>query len=72
MEVSDGVSGSDLQPAEPSVSLSLMFSGETTDQALSNQLGPHVLMTKKVDSVEQQQRRHKRGLTDCLMLYFGC
>lgn len=55
MEVSDGVWGYDLQPAEPSVSLSLMFSGETTDQALSNQFGPHVLMTKKVDadSVEQ-------------------
>lgn len=55
VEVSDGVSGSDLQAAEPSVSLSLMFSGETTDQALSNQFGPHVLMTKKVetDSVEQ-------------------
>lgn len=65
MEVSGGVSGSDLQPAEPSVSLCLMFSGDTADQALSNQFGPHVLMTKKVDadSVEQQQRRHKRGLT---------
>lgn len=63
MEVSGGVSGSDLQPAEPSVSLCLIFSGDTADQALSNQFGPHVLMTKKVDadSVEQQQRRHVLG-----------
>lgn len=55
MKVSDDISGSDLQPAVPVVSLSLMISGETTDQALSNQFGPHVLMTKKVDadSVEQ-------------------
>lgn len=51
---SDGVSG-ERHTAEPSVSLSLTFSGETTDQALSSQFGPHVLMTKKVDadSVEQ-------------------
>lgn len=55
MEPSDGVLGSDSQPAEPSVSFSLMFSQEMTDQALSNQFGPHVLMAYKVDADSVKQ-----------------
>lgn len=68
MEISDGVLGSDLQPAEPSVSLSLMFSQETTGQALRNQFGPHVLMAYKVDadSVKQQQRSPPQRRTICV------
>lgn len=55
MEPSDGVLGSDSQPAEPSVSFSLTFSQEMTDQALSNQFGPHILMAYKVDGDSVKQ-----------------
>lgn len=55
MEIADGVLGSDSQPAEPSVSPSLMFGQKTADQTLSNQFGPHVLMAYKVDADSVKQ-----------------
>lgn len=55
MEIADGVLGSDSQPAEPSVNPSLMFGQETTDQTLSNQFGPHVLMAYEVDADSVKQ-----------------